>query len=100
MGALQGARFESLDNSPMYDAPTGYELWDPVAYRMRLFDVGQSSAIAAECEALAIIADALGKDSDAKLLRSRQAQMTTSISAHMWDDALGVFCNVLFNGTR
>jgi len=57
---LQGARFESLDNSPMYDAPPGYQLWNATTHRMNLFDVGQTAAIAAECEALAEIADVLG----------------------------------------
>ena len=36
MGGLQGARFESLDNSPMYDAPTGYSMWNATSQRMRL----------------------------------------------------------------
>ena len=42
MGELQGARFESLDNSPMYDDPGGgYVWWNASTYRMNLYDVGQ-----------------------------------------------------------
>jgi hypothetical protein len=51
MGELQGARFESLDNSPMYDAPPGYQLWNASTHRMELYDVGQTAAIVAECRA-------------------------------------------------
>ena len=39
-----------------YDVPAGYNLWNASTYRMRLFDVGQSSALAMESEALAAIA--------------------------------------------
>ena len=37
-GELQGARFESLDNSPMYDNPGGaYQLWNSTTLRMQLY---------------------------------------------------------------
>jgi hypothetical protein len=46
MGQLQGARFESLDNSPMYDDPGGgYSWWNASTYRMNLYDVGQVRTI-------------------------------------------------------
>ena len=46
MGQLQGARFESLDNSPMYDDPGGgYVWWNASTYRMNLYDVGQVGTI-------------------------------------------------------
>ena len=60
MGKLQGARFESLDNSPMYDSPPGgnYTFWNSSIHRMELYDVGQSAAIVSECNALAELAGA------------------------------------------
>ena len=101
MGQLQGARFESLDNSPMYDAPdTEYEMFNATTYRMRLYDVGQSAAVVAECEALASIATILNQTADVQLLKSRQATMSAKIIELMWDPELEIFTNLLDNGTR
>lgn len=83
-----------------YDAPPGYDLWNATSYRMRLYDVGQSSSIAAEAEALARIADLLNRSADAAMLRGRHQAMASLISKHMWDDELGVFSNLLANGTK
>eukprot|EP00935_MAST-01C_sp_MAST-1C-sp1_P000797 g797.t1 len=100
MGNLQGARFESLDNSPMYDAPDGYSLWDNATHRMRLYDVGQSAAIVAECEALAAIAGLIGgHDADVAMLQAHQKELGGLISEYMWVEPLGVFSNVLLNGS-
>jgi len=101
MAHLQGARFESLDNSPMYDAPDPtYSLWNQSTYRMRLYDVGQSAAIVAECESLAAIADILGQTADAALLRQRQTNLGDLIRNQMWEPNLSVFTNLLDNGTH
>lgn len=67
---------------------------------MRLYDVGQSAAMAAECEALAVLADLVNRSTDAALLRARHAEMASLIAAHVWDPALGIFTNLLANGTR
>ena len=44
----------------------------------------QSSAIVAECEALAEISTILGKAEDAALLRRRQKELGDLINAHMF----------------
>ena len=99
MGQLQGARFESLDNSPMYDPPTNYSMWDSGTQRMRLYDVGQSAAFVAESEALAAIATQLGRTADATMLTARQDKLSALIQKHMWIPELSVFSNVLLNGS-
>ena len=99
MGQMQGARFESLDNSPMYDAPDGYSLWNSTSHRMRLYDVGQSSALVAECEALAEIATMLGQSADAARLKQRASELGALINRHMWLPELSVYSNVLLNGS-
>jgi hypothetical protein len=83
MGQLQGARFESLDKSPMYDSPAGYNIWNATTHRMRVYDIGQSAAVVAECEALSIIAGLLGHDDDVPMLQARQVELSGLISKHI-----------------
>ena len=100
MGGLQGARFESLDNSPMYDDPGGgYNFWDSATHRMQLYDVGQTAAMVGEAKALATLATLLGHDDDAAMLRSRAANLSALVQEHMWLPSASVYSNVLANGT-
>ena len=99
MGKLQGARFESLDNSPMYDPPDGYSIWNATTHRMNIYDVGQSAATAAEAEALGAIAAELNRPADAAMLAGRYKQLGELINTHMWQPELGVYSNLLLNGT-
>lgn len=100
MGKLQGARFESLDNSPMYDSPPGgnYTFWNSSIHRMELYDVGQSAAIVSECNALAELAELLNHDDDAAVLRQRAKTLGSLINKHMWAPELSVYSNVLTTG--
>lgn len=85
---------------PRYDVPGDYPLWNSSLELMQLYDVGQSSAVVWECEALAAIADLLGKRADATKLRAREKQLGAAIAKHMWVPApLSVFSNVMLNGT-
>jgi hypothetical protein len=47
-------------------------------------DVGQSSAVVAEAQALAEIAEILGHTADAAMLHSHGAAMAAEISSRMW----------------
>jgi putative isomerase len=88
-GTLQGARYESgLDNSPMYDdAP-----FDKKTERMMLADVGLMGMYVADCDALAKIAEELGKAAEAKELTDR-AQHYREKLATLWDEKTGIFLN-------
>lgn len=87
VGTLQGARYESgLDNSPMYDG-VGFD-----GRLMQLADVGLMSLYIADCDALAEIAEILGKSGDARQLRQRGRRFRTSL-AGLWDPAAQIFRN-------
>ena len=72
-GTWQGAVYESgLDNSPMYDGRSTTRrriCWNtPMS--------GMTSLYIADCDALAEMADALGKTAEAKELRDRAANVS------------------------
>ena len=88
-GTRLGAVLESgLDNSPMYDSTT----FDPKTHLLELGDVGLMSLYIADCEALATMADMLGKTADAEMLRSRSQRYKAKLQT-MWSPAAGIFLN-------
>lgn len=92
---MQNARYESgLDNSPMYDG----HFFDESTHRMNMYDVGMSSLVAMDAEALADLAAAAGRP-EADLLRRRASLLRQGISRHLWDAKLGAFSNRFVNGT-
>lgn len=89
VGTLQAAKYESgLDNSPMYDSA----FYNPTTHQMEFADVGLMSMYIADCDALATIADTLGKQAEARELRSRAAKYRASL-ATLWDEKTGIFLN-------
>lgn len=88
-GTWQGAVYESgLDNSPMYDGT----YYNPQTHLLEYADVGMTSLYIADCDALAEIADALGKSTEAKELRERAARYRARL-ATLWDEKTGIFLN-------
>jgi len=86
---LQGTIYESgLDNSPMYDG-AGY---DRKSHLMEMADVGLMSMYIADCDALAQIAEELGRPSEAKELRTRSDRYRASL-ATLWSEPDGIFLN-------
>jgi hypothetical protein len=84
-----GTIYESgLDNSPMYDG-AGY---DPKLHLMEIADVGLMSMYIADCDALARIADELGRAAEAKELRTRADRYRASL-ATLWSEPDGIFLN-------
>jgi len=89
-GTWQGAIFESgLDNSPMYDGTTYHRETHLIEYA----DVGLMSLYVADCNALAEIADTLGKAAEAKELRERGARYAAKLKT-MWSEPAGMFLNI------
>ena len=89
-GTWQGAIFESgLDNSPMYDGT----FYNPQNHLVEYADVGLMSLYIADCDALAKIADVLGKSAASKELKDRAARYRAKL-ATMWDDQAGIFLNI------
>lgn len=88
-GTLQGAKFESgIDNGPQFDS--GY--YDPGTHTMELADAGLMGLYIADTNALAAIADILGKSTDAEWLRSSALKYQKGL-ATLWDPATGIFLN-------
>ena len=88
-GTRAGAILESgLDNSPMYDGTT----YDAQKHVLEFADVGLMSMYIADCDALAEIADAIGKREKAKELRERAGKYRTKL-ATLWNNKAGIFLN-------
>lgn len=86
-GTLFGSVLESgLDNSPMYDK-AGFD-----GHHMLLADVGLLSMFIADGNALATIADEIGRKDDAALLRKRAEKYSASL-ATLWDPTSAIYRN-------
>jgi neutral trehalase len=84
-----GAALESgLDNSPMYDDIP----FDRRTHQLMLQDAGLNGLYIADCDALAEIADILGKTGDAEALAERASQFRVKIQ-ELWDDDFSLFLN-------
>ncbi len=88
-GTRAGAILESgLDNSPMYDDTT----YNSQAHVLEFADVGLMSMYIADCDALAKMADVLGKADDARELRGRSEKYRAKL-ATLWSAEKGIFLN-------
>jgi putative isomerase len=88
-GTWQGAVYESgLDNSPMYDGT----FYNPRTHLLEYADVGMTSLYIADCDALAEMADEIGRTAEAKELRERAARYRAKL-ATLWDEKAGIFLN-------
>ena len=86
---LQGAAWESgLDNSPMYDDIP----YDSERHIMLLADAGLMGMYVMDCDALAEIAQVLGKTAQAEELRQRGDQFRDNLH-RLWDEDSGIYCN-------
>jgi putative isomerase len=85
----QSAAYESgLDNSPMYDSIP----FNAKTHTFELADVGLLSLYIADCNALAEIADALEKTTDAAELKQRASYYTKQLKT-LWNEKAGIFLN-------
>jgi putative isomerase len=88
-GTRAGAILESgLDNSPMYDSST----YNAQSHLLEYADVGLMSMYIADCDALASIAETLGKPTEKKELEDRGARYRAKL-ATLWDEQAGIFLN-------
>jgi hypothetical protein len=83
------AGYESgMDDSPMYEGVP----FNPSRHILELQDVGLTSLVIADSEALAEMADVLGHDAEAQELRERAALLRTRMES-LWDDEVGLYLN-------
>ena len=85
----QGALYESLDNSPMYDNIP----FNKQTNMLELADVGLMSYYVMDCEALATIATILGKRKEADELIKRGNYYRKNLS-QLWDEKAGIYKNM------
>jgi len=89
IGMLQGAKYESgIDNGPPFDGA----YFNPATHQMEFADVGLMGLYIADSNALAEIAEILGKEHDVQLLRETAAKYQKSL-ATLWDAHAGIFLN-------
>ena len=84
-----GAALESgLDNAPMYDEIP----FDTDRHVLLLQDVGLNALYVRDCEALAEIAEILGRTEEVRELRGRGEKFRTGMQ-RLWDEKTGLFLN-------
>jgi putative isomerase len=89
MHTWQAALYESgLDNSPMYDGVP----FDPETSLLEQQDVGLTALYVADGDALAEIAEILGRPADAAELRARSARYGAALRG-LWDEKAGIYLN-------
>jgi putative isomerase len=83
------AGYESgMDDSPMYDGVP----FDSKTHTLALQDVGLTSLVIADSEALAEMADVLGRREEARELRERAKRLREAME-RLWDDQIGLYLN-------
>jgi hypothetical protein len=91
----QAAKWESgLDNSPMYENIA----FNESANTLELADVGLTCLYAADAEALAKMADVLGKPEEARAYREEYEALKSRINDRMWDEERGLYVNRHWDG--
>lgn len=89
VGDRLGAALESgLDNSPMYDDIP----FNAQKQCLELADVGLTGLYIADCEALADIAEAIGRPKEAAELRACAGRFSKGL-LELWDEQSGMFLN-------
>ncbi|MBP7937386.1 MAG: hypothetical protein KA354_22310 [Phycisphaerae bacterium] len=89
------AMYESgLDNSPMYDDVP----FNEKANTFELADVGLNSYYAMDCEALARLAERLGRPKEAAAYRKEYEAVRERINAQLWDEEHGLYANRHWDG--
>jgi len=85
---LSGAKLESgLDNSPMYDDMP----YDETKHIMNLSDVGLTGLYIMDCEALAELAEVIGRSESVEL--KERAEHSKNGLETMWDEEFGMYLN-------
>lgn len=92
-GLLQNAKYELLDNSPMFDDVR----MNTESRTMELDMAGLSGIWAADALYLSYIAEELGKMEDAQMLREDVKRMNSAINEVLWNEELGMYCNKYWN---
>ena len=95
IGRRQGAMWESgLDNSPMWDDA----VFNEELHCLELKDVGLNSLVALDCQCLAALAAALGKDDIAREMFEKGHALQERIEKMLWDPKSNLYLNRHWDG--
>ena len=61
--------------------------------KMQLYDVGMAAMHTMDTQALATLAEAIGRHADATMLKRRASTMGELIEANLWDDHSNIYVN-------
>ena len=96
---LHAAALESgLDDSPMYDPDV--VTFNTQTHLMELYDVGLNGLYVADCEALADIAEKIGKKKEARLLKKRAQSIREAMQEQLWSEDAGIYLNKRTTGNK
>ena len=68
--------------------------------KMQLYDVGMASMHTMDSLALAQLARAIGRTTEAATLQQRAEKMTALIEANLWDEASGIYVNKVVSAAK
>lgn len=84
------ACFESHDDSPQWK---DHGVYNPTTQTVELDTVERNCTYAADCWVLAWMADQLGEQSDARMLRAEHARIRETINQLLWSPSRGCYHN-------
>jgi len=96
-GNMQGARYESMDNSPAYDSPPVQ--FNSTTHQIEQYDVSPTALFLSDTEALITLANEIGKSDIVQSLQAHFNATAEALNTRLWQQELGAYANVLFNGT-
>jgi hypothetical protein len=96
-GTMQGARYESMDNSPCYDAPPC--AFNGTTHQIMQYDVSPTALFLSDTEALIALAEEGGRPDVIPTLQAHLNATRAALNAYLWLDEIGSYSNRLFNGT-
>jgi putative isomerase len=108
MCGVQGGRYEQADNGVVYDCPGSdpvsgqpdgpgcAAIFDTATCKLTAYNVGATSMVMMELDALAELADAIERP-EAAALRARSAALKKLVQ-NLWDEEIGIFASRFASG--
>jgi hypothetical protein len=95
-GTFQGAKYESMDNSPAMDAPVAF---NDTSHQVMQYDVSPTALYLSDTEALIALAKEAGRGDAVATLQARFNATSAALLSRLWSPLDGAFANRLFNGS-
>ena len=96
-GNMQGARYESMDNSAAYDAPPIE--FNSTTHQIMQYDVSPTALFLSDTEALMQLVVEAGRSDMLPLLVAHFNATAEALNTLLWESDLNTYSNRLFNGS-